>query len=152
MNMIKRLWPALILTTSLSGNLQAQDAQTDETAIKQVLVEMWAAIERKDLESYAQYLHPDFSAFGEFDTYLAEGKELELRSIASYLERARNVHTEMHQPKVTVREDTAWITYYWTDRGFSGGERFTSRGKSTRIFVRENGRWLCIHGHYTVVE
>ena len=25
-----------------------------------------------------------------------------------------------------------------------------STGKSTRIFVKENGRWLCIHGHYTL--
>ena len=33
----------------------------------------------------------------------------------------------------------------------SGGERFPSRGKSTRIFVREDGKWLCIHGHYTAV-
>ena len=23
--------------------------------------------------------------------------------------------------------------------------------KSTRIFVKEDGKWLCIHGHYTAV-
>ena len=62
-----------------------------------------------------------------------------------------SVHTEMHQPEVTVRGDVAWITYYWTDSGFANGERFTSRGKSTRIFVKEDGRWLVIHGHYTAV-
>ena len=60
----------------------------------------------------------------------------------------------MHQPQFTVRGDTAWITYYWTDQSIDRqtGERGTSRGKSTRIFVKENGRWLCIHGHYTLVE
>ncbi len=62
------------------------------------------------------------------------------------------MHTDMHQPVVTVRGDTAWVTYYWTDAGTSDGKRFTSRGKSTRIFVREGGRWLCIHGHYTAVQ
>ncbi|MFQ5792327.1 MAG: nuclear transport factor 2 family protein [Acidobacteriota bacterium] len=45
----------------------------------------------------------------------------------------------------------AWITYYWTDWGEIEGERFTSRGKSTRIFVKEDGKWLCIQGHYTAV-
>jgi len=25
------------------------------------------------------------------------------------------------------------------------------RGKVTRIFVRENGVWLCIHSHFTAV-
>jgi ketosteroid isomerase-like protein len=43
----------------------------------------------------------------------------------------------------------AWITYYWTDGGLLDGKPFSSRGKSTRIFVKEGGRWLCIHGHYT---
>ena len=57
----------------------------------------------------------------------------------------------MHQPQVTVRGTVAWITYYWTDEGTIDGKRFTSRGKSTRIFVKEDGRWLCIHGHYTAV-
>jgi hypothetical protein len=31
------------------------------------------------------------------------------------------------------------------------GKRVTSRGKSTRVFVREKDRWLCLHGHYTAV-
>ena len=85
--------------------------------------------------------------------YLSEGKDLEIRSVGDWMERTSGVHTEMHQPEVTVHSDVAWITYYWTDAGLSHEtrERFTSRGKSTRIFVRENGRWLCIHGHYTAV-
>jgi len=60
----------------------------------------------------------------------------------------------MHQAEVTIRGDVAWITYYWTDESTSRitGERSTSRGKSTRIFVREGGHWLCIHGHYTLAD
>ena len=38
---------------------------------------------------------------------------------------------------------TKYATYVHPD--------FTQFGKSTRIFVRENGRWLCIHGHYTAL-
>ena len=66
----------------------------------------------------------------------------------------KNIRTFMHQPEVIVRGDTAWITYYWSDSGISkkDGSRFTSKGKSTRIFVKENGKWLCIHGHFTAVE
>ncbi len=124
-----------------------------EAEVQRTLIEMWDAVEKGDLQRYAAYLHPDFSAFGESDVYLASGRDLELRGMADYLARVRDVHTEMHQPKVTVRGDVAWITYYWTDSGFrrEGGERFASRGKSTRIFVKENGKWLCIHGHYTQV-
>ena len=142
---------AVLLAVAATPASPAAAQTEDAEAIKATLVAMWAAIEAGDLETYASYVHPDFSAFGETQPYLAEGKDLELRSYAEYLSRAEGVHTEMIQPKVTVRGDTAWITYYWRDWGEVGGERFSSRGKSTRIFVRENGRWLCIHGHYTLV-
>ncbi len=142
---------AFVTVTLLLAAPSAAQSASDTEEIKATLVAMWDAIEREDLDAYASYLHPDFTAFGESDTYLASGKDLELRSYADYLSRVDGVHTEMHQPSVTVRGDVAWITYYWTDAGWANGERFTSRGKSTRIFVREGGRWLCIHGHYTAV-
>lgn len=151
--MTKRFPPALALALLLLLELlPAQREGTPEAeAVKQTLVQMWAAVERGDWEAYAGFIHPDFTAFGENDPYLLEGKEKEVRSIRSYLTRVRDVHTEMHQPRVTIRGDVAWITYYWTDEGYAGAERFTSRGKSTRIFVKQDGRWLCIHGHYTAV-
>lgn len=141
----------LIVAVWTGPSLVAQERE-DAEAVKATLVAMWQAIEEGDLERYASFVHDDFTQFGENDVYLAEGKELELRGMADWLSRAEGVHTEMHQPAVTVRGDVAWITYYWTDSGISEGERFATRGKSTRIFVREEGRWLCIHGHYTAVE
>ena len=92
----------------------------------------------------ATYVHPAFTSFGENDTYISEGKEAEVRSYRAYLQRASGVHTDMHQPAITVRGDTAWITYSWTDAGTIEGKRFTSRGESTRIFVRE-GWPLAVH-------
>jgi ketosteroid isomerase-like protein len=123
----------------------------EEEEVKATLTAMWKAVEEGNLEKYASFVHPEYTAFGENDVYLAEGGDLELRMMEGYFKRASGVHTEMHQPKVIMRGDTAWILYYWTDEGWSEGKRFTSRGKSTRIFVKENGRWLCIHGHYTAV-
>jgi ketosteroid isomerase-like protein len=135
-----------------AANAQATTASDrDVEEVKATMVQMWLAIENGDVEKYASFVHPDFTQFGENDTYLAEGKTNEVRGMAEYLKRARIVHTEMHQPQVTIRGNVAWVTYYWTDEGLLDGKRFTSRGKSTRIFVREQGRWLCIHGHYTSV-
>ncbi len=144
-----RIWLALAMMTMTL--LARADTASDEQAIKDTLVAMWAAIEVGDINAYAKHVHPDFTAFGESDVYLAEGKALEVYSMRDWATRSSKVHTEMHDPKVTVRGDTAWITYYWTDAGMSDGKRYTSRGKSTRVFVREDARWLCIHGHYTAV-
>jgi ketosteroid isomerase-like protein len=141
---------AFLSTPVIAQSREGSDPR-DVEAVKATMVAMWAAIEAGDAAQYATYIHPTFTQFGENDTYLAEGKAEEVRSIASYVQRAKQVHTVMHQPDVTVRGAVAWVTYYWTDEGFVDGKRFTSRGKSTRIFVKEGGRWLCIHGHYTAV-
>jgi ketosteroid isomerase-like protein len=139
-----------LLLSSIAG--LAAGTPSDAEQVKATLEAMWESIERGDTEAYAQYVHPDFTQFGEGDVYLAQGKDLEVASIRDYLKRVTDVRTEMHQPIVTVKGDVAWIVYYWTDSGIAGGERFTSRGKSTRIFVKEDGRWFCIHGHYTAVR
>ena len=135
-------------------------ARADDTAdadtIKASLISMWAAVEAGDVDRYMSYIHPDYTLFGEGDIYLQSGKDLERASYTDYLGRVKNVRTFMHQPTVNVRGDTAWMTYYWSDSGTytsgaNAGDRFTSQGKSTRIYVREDGRWLCIHGHFTDV-
>lgn len=141
----------VLVVAWLGASSGAAQVSSEEEAVKETLIAMWDAIESGDIDRYASYIHPDFTAFGEYDVYLAQGKELEVASYAEYLKRASGVHTEMHQPEVTVKGDVAWIAYYWTDYGTIERERFSSRGKSTRIFVKEEGRWLCIHGHYTAV-
>lgn len=147
----KALLSALLLLAAALPLTADSPASAAAEEVKATLVAMWDAIETGDLERYGSYLHPDFTVFGESDPYLAAGKELELRSMGAYLQRAKNVHTEMHQPQVTLRGDVAWITYYWTDSGEVDGKRISTRGKSTRIFVKEEGQWLCIHGHFTSV-
>ena len=113
---------------------------------------MWDAVEKGDIDSYAKYIHPDFSQFGETDPVLRVGKDAEVNGIREWLKVAKDVHTEMLEPTITVKDNVAWITYYWSDNGISDGVEFSSKGKSTRIFVKENGTWLCIHGHYTLLE
>ena len=132
--------------------LWAQDGD-DVQQIEGNIIAMWAAVEKADVETYLSYIHDDYTVFGESDIYLQSGKALERASYTDYLKRYKNIRTFMHQPAFHIRGDTAWVTYYWTDRGVSNaGERFTSKGKSTRVFVKENGKWLCIHGHFTAVE
>lgn len=138
----------LLWSRLLGGQATTQSRDADE--VKGTLVQMWAAIEAGDADKYATFVHDDFAQFGETDAYLSEGKALEVRNMRDYLKRATGVHTDMHNAQVTVRGTTAWVTYYWTDSGVAEGKRFSSRGKSTRIFVKEGGRWLCIHGHYTL--
>lgn len=129
-----------------------QDIAAEKEEIKSTLTDMWDAIENGDIERYASYIHPDFTQFGETAKVLRVGKEAEVRAIREWVEEPTTVHTEMKEPRVKVNGDVAWITYYWSDSGKSKGEPFATKGKSTRIFVKEDGKWLCIHGHYTLLE
>jgi ketosteroid isomerase-like protein len=125
--------------------------KNQEELIKQVLINMWDAIEKEDMERYASFIHPEFTQFGETDSVLRVGKEAEINGIRSWVENSSDIHTEMVDPIVTVNGNVAWIVYYWKDQGTTNGEPFATRGKSTRIFVKENDHWLCIHGHYTLL-
>ncbi len=103
----------MVLLAVLVGWSESTTAQTsDAEEVKATLVAMWDAIENGDLERYASHLHPDFTSFGESDVYLNSGKQYEVRNIGDYLQRAHGVHTEMHQPEVTVIGTVAWITYH----------------------------------------
>ncbi len=134
--------------TSLNTTI---DHSQEKEAIKSTLIKMWDAIEKGDLERYASYVHPDFTQFGENDPVLKTGKEAEVEEVGQWIKNSTDIHTEMEEPLVTIRGDVAWILYYWRDHGVTDGQSFASRGKSTRIFVKEEGSWLCIHGHYTLL-
>jgi ketosteroid isomerase-like protein len=157
---VSQLWQIFdkdhrLLQTAFLGIYQRKEQQVlrkSEEEVKSTLNKMWAAIENEDIELYASFIHPDFTQFGESDPQLKIGKETELSGIREWLKNSSNIHTEMEEPRVVIKGDVAWISYYWNDRGTTNGKTFTSRGKSTRIFVKENGLWLCIHGHYTLLQ
>jgi ketosteroid isomerase-like protein len=134
-----------------NGSKVDQNDLIEQEEVKTTLINMWKAIEDKDIELYATYIHPDFTQFGESDPKLKIGKETEVSGAYEWIKNSSNIHTEMEEPIVIIKESVAWIVYYWKDSGTTNGEAFSSRGKSTRIFVKENGRWLCIHGHYTLL-
>ena len=147
----------LAIGLSACNNVEAPaktpvDVSIEKEKIKANLVEMWDAIEKGDIDRYATFVHPDFTSFGETAKVLRSGKDAEVKAIKEWVEEPTVVHTEMKDAEVTVRGDTAWMTYYWSDGGTSKGEKYATKGKSTRIWVKENGNWLCIHGHYTLLE
>jgi ketosteroid isomerase-like protein len=150
---MKSILPVTILfmVFSLTCIQKALPQTGTEDQIKSILVDMWDAVEKKDIERYAAHLHPDYTSFGEYDIFLNEGRDMEVRNTKKWISNLKSIHTDMHNPKVSVKGNVAWITYYWTDYGEESGQSFSSKGKSTRIFLKENERWLCTHAHFTLI-
>ena len=147
------VWSVLIVVLfgCNNSNIDKQDILKQEEEVKNTLINMWDAIEKEDIDLYASYIHPDFTQFGESDPKLRIGKAMEVNGTKDWLKTSSNIHTEMEEPIVVIKNSVAWIIYYWKDSGTTNGEAFSSQGKSTRIFVKEKGRWFCIHGHYTLL-
>lgn len=140
-----------IVLIGISCSDKSSDYEKEKEIIKNTLNKMWAAIENEDVEAYASYIHPEFTQFGEYDSIIKLGKNIEIKGVANWIKNSDNIHTEMINPIVTINGNVAWITYYWSDNGTTSGIPFASKGKSTRIFVKENNKWLCIHGHFTLL-
>ncbi|MFC7843559.1 nuclear transport factor 2 family protein [Streptomyces sp. NPDC001046] len=61
-------------------------------------------------------------------------------------------HTAMDlrtRPRVRVHGDTAVVTGRVTSTAHHRGERFDSDEWTTDVFVRREGRWLCVLSHVT---
>jgi len=138
-------------STDKKIKVEVVSLEDQKEEIKVALTQMWDAIEKEDMELYASFIHPDFTQFGETDSILRIGKDAEVKGITDWIKNSSEIHTEMTDPIVTIKENVAWIVYYWSDNGLTDGKPFATKGKSTRIFVKENGKWLCIHGHYTLL-
>jgi ketosteroid isomerase-like protein len=142
----------ILVISCQNGKPERAEKMVNETEkIKETLIAMWDAIEKEDMELYASYIHDDFTQFGETDSILRIGKEAELKGISDWIATAESIHTVMVEPRVVIRGEMAFITYYWKDKGLANGTPFSTTGKSTRIFVKEEEKWLCIHGHYTLL-
>jgi ketosteroid isomerase-like protein len=125
--------------------------ENEKEAVKLTLIAMWEAVEKGDIETYAAYIHPEYTGFNEGDLLLVEGKEAEVEGTRSWLSSASEVKTRMHAESIRIEGPLAIMTYYWTDSGLDNGLPFEGQGKSTRVFKKVDGRWLCLHAHFTSV-
>lgn len=78
---------------------------------------------------------------------------------ANYLAVYQQARTRMQQVRmdrdnsyIKVSGNFAWACYQWEFNAVSGDEPTASRGQTTLIFEKRNGRWLIIHNHTSLIE
>ena len=54
--------------------------------------------------------------------------------------------------RVKVYGDTAVMTIRVVNTAHFGGKQFDADEWATDIFVKQNGKWLCVHSHITAVD
>ena len=96
-------------------------------------------------------LADDYTEFnGDYPTRI-DGKAMAL-AMNSIPPSTKSVYGDMQNAKVQVYGDTAILTYNFA--GISrqaDGKTLPSIAKSTRVYHRQNGRWMMVHANFAPV-
>jgi ketosteroid isomerase-like protein len=110
----------------------------------------WAAENTKNVAEAMKNIADDYTEFNsDFSTRL-EGKGLATRLSEANAKAAGVVLvSEMANPKVQVYGDVAILSYNYVGlTQEKDGKVEPSRAKSTRIYVKQGGRWMLVHGNF----
>jgi ketosteroid isomerase-like protein len=141
---------ACIAVLALNGFGQQSSVADDVIAMVRA---QWAA-EIKDPTNVAEQMKniaDDYTEFnGDYATRL-EGKSLNMRlAEASGGSSVRTVAGDMANAKVQVYNgDVAILSYNYVGLlKDKDGKTEPSRAKSTRVYVKQNGKWMMVHANF----
>ena len=113
----------------------------------------WTSDMAGDTSDGSQILHADCTMFVPTFPYRLDGKDIiyKFRN-AEASGSDKLVMAEMSNEKVQVFGDTAVLTYNFVGMSKSkDGVVKPIRSKSTRVYVKEDGRWLLVHANFAPV-
>ncbi|MEP6742493.1 MAG: DUF4440 domain-containing protein [bacterium] len=143
---------ACFAALTLSGLAQQSSSQVADDVMAMVRAQ-WAA-EIKDPTNIAAQMKniaDDYTEFnGDYATRL-ESKAMNMRlAEAGGSSSVKTVAGEMANPKVQVYNgDVAILSYNYVGLiKDKDGKTEPSRAKSTRVYVKQNGKWMLVHANF----
>jgi len=148
------LLPVLIGVCLIAGIpatlAQQSSAKSVADEIIAIVKAQWAASQQKNVAEAMKNVADDSTEFnGDYSTRL-EGKALLSRLAEAGTKASGTVMAaEMANPKVQVYGDVAILSYNYV--GVSqdkDGKQEPARAKSTRIYVKQGGKWMLVHANF----
>jgi ketosteroid isomerase-like protein len=138
---------ALLATPAIAGEDPKVAAEIMALARSQ-----WAAdIAGQPAERMMETVADDYTEFnGDYPTRI-DGKAMSL-AMAAIPPSTKSVYGDMQNAKVQVYGDTAILTYNYAGiTRASDGKTAPSIAKSTRVYVRQGGKWMLVHANFAPV-
>ncbi len=129
-------------------------AQTNSQVAEEVIAitkAQWAAIMKKQpVATIMQNVAAEYTEFNPDTPIRLDGKDLVSRLLeASVSGSSESVAEEMANPKVQVYGDVAILTYNFIGMTKDkDGEVEPFHAKSTRVYVKKDGRWMLVHANF----
>ena len=100
-----------------------------------------------DADALARLVSDDWVVYG------PDGKAIPKAAFLGVIKSGALTHSAMDfdEARVRVNGDTAIVTGRATTTGAYQGQAFTTRERSTDIFVRQNGQWKCVQTQLTTI-
>lgn len=144
------LWLAVgLMSAAFPTMAGAANSPADE--VMAVAKAQWAAENAKKPAAAMSSYADDYTEFNsDIDTRI-EGKAMAARFTEAFdKDSSKPLLSDMINPKVQVYGDTAILTYNYVGMSQNkDGVVKTNTAKSTRVYVKQSGKWMLVHGHFT---
>ncbi|MEP7316766.1 MAG: nuclear transport factor 2 family protein [Sphingomicrobium sp.] len=152
MNLIAKLMVASALT-ALSVPASAADDPRVSAEIMGIARAQWAAEQAgRPVSEQMSAIADDYTEFnGDHPTRL-DGKAMNSRLYQAWSDGPKTLVGDMMNAKVQTYGDTAVLTYNYVGLSRAKDGKITpSNAKSTRVYAKQNGRWLLVHANFAPV-
>ena len=142
------VFAALLATPAIAGEDPRVAAEVMALARSQ-----WAAdIAGQPAARMMETLADDYTEFnGDYPTRI-DGKTMTVR-MSEIQPSTKSLYGDMQNAKVQVYGDTAILTYNYAGISRTAdGKTQPSIAKSTRVYVRQGGRWMLVHANFAPVQ
>jgi ketosteroid isomerase-like protein len=149
MKVMTRVVLAAVMVAIL-GAWAAQAAEKWTAEQKEILAieeKLWSLNKPTDVTEMLTYYHPDYMGWDN-DAAVPGGKDGIERWMTYYMSTGDMIVHEIRPVHIWVKGNYAFIDYYYAYvvKDKKGEDKF-KHGRWTDIFVKENGKWLCIGDH-----
>jgi len=116
--------------------------------LKESEKEFEAALVRNDRDAIARFLAEDWVIVG------PDGKVIQRNRFLEVIEAGLLVHTRMEtsETRIRVYGDAAVVTGLTTSAGSFAGQEFSNLERATSVYVRQQGKLVCVLTHLTTVQ
>jgi ketosteroid isomerase-like protein len=142
------MW-VFVSIAALPALAQSSNKQVADEIIA-IVKAQWAAGNQKNTAESMKNVADEYTEFnGDYATRL-DGKAISVRiSEASDKGSGKNLLSEMVNEKVQVYGDVAILSYNFVGLGQDkDGKTEPNRAKSTRVYVKQGGKWMLVHANF----
>ena len=119
--------------------------------MRQWLTDFEAACRGRDFDAGRAMFAQDALAFGTWATAVSGLGNIEREQWRNVWPRIREFRFG-ERPTIQTAGDSAWIAAEWSSEATGpDGRPFRRPGRGTFVLARRDGRWLCVHSHFSLL-